>query len=103
VTFSFRLNRPASVSAAIERLTTGRRVGPHCDRASVGLRHRPVCTRVRWMTALTAAGHAGRNTLHFGGDVGGRPLSPGRYQAVFSVPGAPAAASDTLRFRVLGT
>ncbi len=92
VTFAFRLNQPATVSAAIERLATGRRLGPHCVRPSAGLRHRPVCTLVKRMTTLTASGHPGRNTLHFSGDVRGRPLSPGRYRAVFTVAGALGAA-----------
>jgi hypothetical protein len=53
------------------------------------------------MTTLTVRGHAGRNTLHFSGDVRGRPLSPGRYRAVFTVAGPLEAGSHTLRFRIL--
>jgi lysophospholipase L1-like esterase len=101
VTFFFRLNRPATVSGAIERLTAGRRLGSHCVRPSAGLRRRPLCTLVKPMITLTASGHTGRNTLHFSGDVRGRPLSPGRYRAVFTVAGALGASSHTLRFRIL--
>jgi|GEM_PF-2337434 len=64
-TISFRLDRPARVVLAFERLAGGAR-SSNAAAVRVG--------------RIAVAGHAGRNTVRFSGRVHGRALAPGRYR-----------------------
>ena len=100
--FSFRLDQPARVKIAIQRLTSGRRVGRSCRRPSARLRRKSRCTRTILIAALGEQGHAGLNRIAFSGRVRGRALKPGRYLAVFTAVGPPGASrARTLHFTIV--
>lgn len=100
--FSFRLDQPATVRVAIQRLAPGRRVGRSCRPPSARLRRRPACTRTIAVTARRVPGHAGINRIGFSGRVRGHALAPGRYSAVFTATSAAGTSTPRrLAFRIL--
>jgi hypothetical protein len=101
-TFHFVLDRPATVSIAIRSLVSGRLLHGHCRPGTPKLRHRRRCTRSVVVATLSRAGHVGSNTVGFSGRIAGRPLRPGRYQAVFSATtAAGTSAPQSLGFTVV--
>jgi hypothetical protein len=99
-TFTFQLDRAATVTIAIERVLPGRRVGAKCRPDSRKLRRRHRCRRLVRVAALTRAGHGGADSVPFSGRPGGHPLRPGAYLAAFTVQGG-AAAPLTLGFTIV--
>lgn len=95
--FSFRLDRPAQVTMAIQRKTPGRRVGQSCRHPSSRLRHKPRCIRMIPIAALIKQGRSGLNEIAFSGRVRGRALNAGHYLAIFSA----TAAGGTSKPRML--
>jgi hypothetical protein len=101
-TFSFRLDKAASVTVRIERKLRGRRVKGRCRRATRRLRHRPRCTRYVRKVTLKRTGHAGLNKVRFTGRVHGRALRPGRYRATFRASNSAGKSKrGRLRFRIV--
>lgn len=99
--FSLRLDEPAKLAVAIERLTTGRLVGHRCRPVRPHRAGKPRCTRTIPVGKLTEPGHAGRNTLFFDGRVHRRALAPGRYLATVSARNsAGTSTARHLQFRV---
>jgi hypothetical protein len=94
-TFRWTLSAPARVTITISRAASGRRVGRRCV---PGARRGTRCTAFRRVGAIGAAARAGTGSLRFSGRLKGRPLAPGRYRAVVSVPGG---AGRALTFTVV--
>jgi hypothetical protein len=91
--FSFRLDRPATVTVVI---TTSAKCRRTTARAPRNLR----CSQT--VAKLTRTAHAGLNQLGFSGRIRGRPLKPRAYRAVFVAtnPGG-SSAQTTLHFRIV--
>ncbi len=99
--FSLRLDEPAKLTVAIERLTTGRLVAHRCRPIRPHLPGEPRCPRTIPVVKLTEPGNPGRNTLFFDGRVHGRALAPGRYLATISAANsAGTSTAEHLHFRV---
>jgi hypothetical protein len=92
-TFSFQLDRAATVKIAIQRRATGRRDKGKCKASSRRLRTKPKCTRTITVGTLTRTAHPGLNTVVFSGRIGHRPLSPRPYRAVFKAVDAAGTSS----------
>jgi uncharacterized delta-60 repeat protein len=100
--FSFRLDQAATVKIAIQTKARGRRLGRSCRADSPSLRRKPRCTRTITIKTLTRSGHAGPNKVAFSGRIGGKALTPGRYQASFTAEdSAGASPSQTLSFTIV--
>ncbi len=101
-TFSFRLDRAASVKIAIQKRPAGRRVNGICKPPSHKLRHRPRCTRTIKIATLRRTGHAGANKVAFSGRINGKALKPGNYRAVFTAAnGAGRSSPKTIAFTIV--
>jgi hypothetical protein len=77
----FTLSEPSSVTVAVQRRSTGRRLGQRCVAATRANRGRKRCTR--WLTkkgAFPVAGKAGANSFRFSGRLARKRLSPGPYR-----------------------
>ncbi len=99
--FSFRLDRAATITVAIARLTNGRLVGHRCRPDAPQLAKKPRCARTIPVGKLTDQGQPGLNRLSFSGRVQGRVLAPGRYlAAVSAADSAGSSAVQRLRFRI---
>ena len=106
--FRYTLSEPATVSIAIARARSGRRVGKRCVKPSRKNRRRRRCTRHRRVVALTRAALAGANSTPFSGrwiDPRNRrrALRRGRYRATIVATDAAGnkSAPKRLRFRVV--
>jgi hypothetical protein len=80
-TFRYMLSEPATVTIAIERKVSGRRVHGRCAKATRRNRRHRRCTR--WVTVgtLRAAKQGGRQSTPFSGRFRRKALKPGRYRA----------------------
>lgn len=77
----FSLSEAATVTLAVERRTTGRRVGGRCVKRTSRNRARRHCSRyVRLAGSLTSAGAAGANRVRFTGRLRSRKLPAARYR-----------------------
>ena len=100
-TFSFRLDRAATVKIAIRRLASGRRVKGVCRAPSAKLRHDPRCTRTIAIVTLRRTAHAESNKVAFTGPIRGQAFQPGNYRAVFiALDTAGASSPKTLSFTI---
>jgi hypothetical protein len=99
--FSFRLDQPATITIAIQRLGRGRQVGQTCRPATRALRHKPPCTRAIAAARLTRAAHFGLNHVAFTGRIRGKALQPSRYEAVFIATDAAGAAAPQSLFFII--
>jgi hypothetical protein len=103
-TFTFTLDKPASVTLEFSRIRTGRKVRGECRAATRRNRSRPRCRRITFASHPTVKGHAGVNRVRFQGRVSRRKtLLPGRYTLTmnaFVVPGL-LTASRPLRFTIV--
>jgi hypothetical protein len=96
----FTLNAPAVVRFTVQRPLPGRkdRKGV-CQRQSKRTAHGAHCTRLVTLPgSFTLKPHVGPNRFRFRGRIGGRTLSPGRYQLV----GRPSIASVAEKPVVIG-
>jgi PKD domain len=96
--FRFALTSAAAMSITIESLTAGRVSKGHCVKPTHKLRTAKKCTRVTRKGVLHRAAAAGSNNVPFSGRIGTKALSPGRYRARLSGPGA---KSRTVLFRIV--
>jgi hypothetical protein len=79
-TFRFTLDRPAQVTLAFTRHTTGRRVKSKCVLNTRRNRHHQRCDLARPAGKIVTPAQAGANSFSFAGVVGhGRRLRPGSY------------------------
>ena len=80
-TFSYSLDKAASVTITIDQATAGSQDGRICKKQTRKNRKKRACTLFAAIGKLSQPGAAGRNTLRFSGKLGGRKLKPGRYRA----------------------
>jgi outer membrane protein assembly factor BamB len=106
-TFSFLLDRSASVRLAFSRTVSGRRVGKRClarARPRRGRRtHAPSCWREVRAATLVFAGRPGTDAVRFEGRTDrAHKLRPGRYTLVITaLAGSETAAARGLRFTIV--
>ena len=81
-TIRYRLSEAARVTLAIERATSGRRVGASCRKPTRSNRGRPRCTRYTRVGRLTQSGRKGENRRTFSGRLNGHALKAGSYRVV---------------------
>jgi hypothetical protein len=102
-TIRFRLSKPATVTIAIARKVTGRKVGHRCVKSSARLRSRPACARyVLEGTISRAVRKSGQGALAFSGRLRGHALVSGSYRATIRATdrGRRRSARRTARFTV---
>ncbi len=80
-TFSYSLDKAASVTIAIDQARPGRKDGRTCKKQTRKNRKKRACTFFSAIGKLSQSGPAGRNTLRFSGKLNGGKLKPGRYRA----------------------
>jgi Ca2+-binding RTX toxin-like protein len=80
-TFSYSLDKAASVTIAIDQARPGRKDGRTCKKQTRKNRQKRACILFAAIGKLSQPGAAGRNTLRFSGKLGGGKLKPGRYRA----------------------
>jgi hypothetical protein len=101
-TFSFALDRAATVKITIQRRPGGQRLNGVCKAPTRKLRHKPRCTRTIKIATLSRTGHAGSNKVAFSGRISGRALRPGNYRAVFIASNAAGPSSPkTIAFTIV--
>jgi Glucodextranase, domain B len=98
-TFSFALDRAATVRLTFISAQAGRRVNGVCAAETKRNRHRPTCRRTVTIGAVARTGHAWLNTLTFRGRLrNGRRLPVGRYTVtVIATDPATGASSSPER------
>lgn len=96
-------DEPASVTVAVSRLASGRRVGSRCAAPSRRLAERRRCTRVIAVGTLSRSARAAVLRLGFSGRIGRTPLAPGRYRLALVARDAAGnrSAARTIAFRVV--
>ena len=100
-TFSYSLNRAATVTITLDQARAGRKVGSACKKQTRKNRKKRACTLFAPVGKLTQAGAAGKNSLRFGGKLGGRKLKPGIYRATAVATAAGLKSSPvTTKFTV---
>jgi hypothetical protein len=82
--FTFTLDQSATVTLTFVQSTKGRIAGGHCVAPRKSNRHHRACTRTLVKGKFTVHGTIGRNSVAFGGRVGGKLLKPGRYTLVLT-------------------
>jgi outer membrane protein assembly factor BamB len=113
-TFSFTLNRAASVRLAFTQSVSGRRVGDRCvalarkrgkARRSVAIDSVASCSRVVVAGTLAFTGHAGLNSVYFEGRISRqKKLLAGRYTLVITASAAgQSSAPQRLQFTIAGS
>lgn len=101
-TFSFELNRDATVKLLIRRLSRGRSVHGKCHPEGRRLLNKPRCSRTVAIAMLTRHSQAGANEIVFSGRIGRKALPPGHYRAVFTASDSSGASSPgTLAFTIV--
>ena len=83
-TFRYSLSEPATITFAIERSTSGRRVNGTCRLKTRSNARRPKCARLRRVGSFEARATAGANGTPFAGRIATAPLRPGSYRALLS-------------------
>jgi hypothetical protein len=102
-TFSYELSEAATVRVTISRRFRGRRVSGKCRRIRGLRRGAPRCSGFRKVGAFTLQGAAGANSRRFGGRLGKRRLSAGKFKAVFVATDASGNRSGrkSVRFTIV--
>jgi hypothetical protein len=103
-TFSFVLDRPATVNLLFFQLVQGRMVDGGCTHQTQANHRKPRCTLSLLVGALQFPGHGAQNKVVFQGRISRRyRIPPGRYvvQISASNPSAPPSNVLTLRFTAL--
>lgn len=77
--FTFDLNRAASVDISFARSASGHMRNGKCVTHARSGPAKRLCASRQALGALHLSGHAGINTVHFDGALGGRRLTPGKY------------------------
>jgi hypothetical protein len=100
--FNFVLDRAATVTIAIRRRGTGRKLGRTCVARSKRTASKRACRRFTTVAKLTRASHTGLNHVPFSGRIRGKALTPGRYQAVFAArSGRTIGKARRIAFRIV--
>jgi outer membrane protein assembly factor BamB len=106
--FSFQLDKSASVRLAFSQTLSGRRVGKRCLVARAQPRrgrrpHATSCRRNVTVATVVLAGHAGVDAVHFEGRTSrSHKLRPGRYTLVITaVAGSERASAGGLSFTIV--
>lgn len=101
--FRYTLSEAASVKIVIAQRRAGRRKGRRCVAPTKKLRRAKKCTRITRKGTLRRASRQGANTVAFSGQIGGKALRPGRYQATLTATDAAGNASIPKRvlFRIV--
>ena len=102
-TFRYSLSEAATVTFAIERRTSGRRVGGACRAKSRSNARRPKCARFDQVGSFEAPVGAGVNATPFSGRIATKPLQPGAWRALLTAVDAAGNASKptSASFRVV--
>lgn len=102
-TFRYSLSEPATVTFAIERRTSGRKVKGGCRATTQSNARRPRCARFRRIGSFDARAAAGANRTPFSGRIRTTPLRPGPYRALLTAVDAAGNRSTraTVSFTVL--
>jgi hypothetical protein len=100
--FSFSVNKPASVAFAFTRRAVGRKVGSRCVAQSRKNRKRRRCARAVIAGTLTFTAHAGTNRVRFEGAISKRRrLAPGSYTLrVTATASGKRSQTRTARFTI---
>jgi streptogramin lyase len=92
-TLTYSLSEPSSVSIAIARRASGRRVRRSCRAPSHSNRGKPHCTRYVLTGTLKRTGLQGVNAVAFSGRIGRHALRPGSYRVTVTATDAAGNAS----------
>jgi len=96
--FKFTLSEAAAAVIAIDKLTTGRKVGKECKKKTRQNRDNKKCTRAVRKGTLTRGNlAAGENSVKFTGRIGKKKLARGRYRATIIAADAAGNASAPKR------
>jgi hypothetical protein len=99
-TFSYTLNREATVQLLFRQRLRGRRVKGKCVAQTKRNRKKPACTRTITRGQLSSTGHVGNNKLSFRGRISpSKKLRPGDYTVIFTATSAAAQPSTPQRLR----
>ena len=100
-TFSYSLDKAATVTITIEQVKAGRKIGRVCKKQTRKNRKKRACSFFAPVGKLSQSGAAGRNTLRFSGKLGGQKLKAGLYRATALAAGAGGKSSPaTAKFSV---
>jgi streptogramin lyase len=102
-TFSFTLDKAATVTFKFGHRRTGRKVKRRCAAPSPKNGHKPKCTRTVRAGKLQFIGHAGVNRIAFQGRLSrSRKLKPGRYTlAIVATSAGKSSRAATLSFTIV--
>ncbi|MGA9371162.1 MAG: hypothetical protein WBV53_04875, partial [Solirubrobacterales bacterium] len=82
--FKYSLSEAATVTFAIERRTSGRKLKGKCLKKTRSSAKRRRCARFKRVGAFRAQSNAGPNGKRFSGRIGKRTLKPGSYRALLT-------------------
>ena len=101
-TFSFDLDRPATVTFTFTQPAAGRKVSGKCIAQTNHNKHKPRCTLIRVAGRLTLSAHQGINHVLFQGRVSRtQKLKPGRYTlVVIATANGKTSPPSTLNFTI---
>lgn len=104
-TFRYSLSEAATVTFAISRATSGRKVKGRCRTETRSNARRPNCRRFTPVGSFEARATAGPNRTRFSGLIATTPLEPGAYRALLSARDAAGNSSRRARanFKVVRT
>jgi len=102
-TVTYTVSEPARVTFAVQAITTGRKKGTSCVKATARLRHARRCVLVLPKGTLTQGAHGGSNQLSFSGRMGRRSLPPGHYRLTVTAadPAGNLSAVKTVTFTIV--
>jgi hypothetical protein len=101
---TYRLNVAARVRFAVERRSSGRRVGGRCVETTSSNRGRAACVRyLRVSGSFTRTRPAGSDRFTFTGRIAGRSLRAARYRLLVTpTAGGRTGATKRASFRIAG-
>ena len=103
-TIRYKLSAAAAVTITVERVSTGRRSGARCVKATKKLKRNKRCTRYVKVTTLTRVHESGgAKKVPFSGRVGRKALRAGRYRlrAAASDGAGTTSATRTAKFKIV--
>jgi hypothetical protein len=103
-TIRYTLSHPATVTILVQRVTSGRRSGTRCVKATKKLKRKKPCTRYVKVSTLTRVHETGGSKrVPFSGRAGKKALAVGNYRlrAVASAGEGTASAVRTAKFKIV--
>jgi hypothetical protein len=99
---AYTLSAPATATFTLQRVLPGRLVGGRCVAPARANRRARACSHtIKLAGSFTQGGVAGKNSVLFGGRIGGRPVGPGSY-LLTAVAGNPNGGSrQSVPFQLL--